>query len=129
MLAELAGQHLCTAHAAESAREACLGHIAHLLPLGTVSIDLVAQRMGTLQRRLSEEGVAFSVLVQSLREQLLHAHLASPRHNLTAVSGLLGFSSPSAFSRWHRATFGESARARGAATGRQAGPSSTSPQL
>lgn len=132
MLAELAEQHLRTAQAAESAREACLAHIAHLLPLGTVSIDLVAQRMGilrrTLQRRLSEEGVAFSELVQSLREQLLHDHLASPQHKLTAVSGLLGFSSPSAFSRWHRATFGESARSGARRRTDKLAPSAPSPQ-
>jgi AraC-like DNA-binding protein len=46
--------------------------------------------------------------------------VANPRRSLTEISGLLGFSAPSAFSRWFRDQFGTSARewrARPAATG------------
>jgi AraC-like DNA-binding protein len=46
--------------------------------------------------------------VHATREALAERYLAAERYSLTEVSELLGFTAPSAFSRWFRARFGVS---------------------
>jgi AraC-like DNA-binding protein len=46
--------------------------------------------------------------VHTTREALAERYLAAERYSLTDVSELLGFTSPSAFSRWFRQRFGAS---------------------
>jgi len=81
-----------------------------LLPVGRCSTHQVARSMGvtqrTLHRRLAAEGQSFSAIVHTTREALAERYLAADRYSLTAVSELLGFTSPSAFSRWFRERFG-----------------------
>ena len=81
--------------------------------------ETVAHHLGvdrrTVARHLAAEGTSFSDVVQSLRHELLDRYLAADTHSLTTVSALLGFSSPSAFSRWHRDRFGSAARSRAGA--------------
>jgi AraC-like DNA-binding protein len=83
-----------------------------LLPLGRCSTQQVARSLGvtqrTLRRRLDAEGQSFSSIVHGTREALAERHLAAERHSLTDVSELLGFTAPSAFSRWFRQRFGVS---------------------
>jgi AraC-like DNA-binding protein len=81
-----------------------------LLPVGRCSTHQVARSMGvtqrTLHRRLAAEGQSFSGIVHTTREALAERYLAADRYSLTSVSELLGFTSPSAFSRWFRERFG-----------------------
>lgn len=87
-----------------------------LLPRGSCRVETVAHHLAmdrrTVARHLAAEGTSFSAVVQSLRQELLDRYLAEGAQSLTTVSALLGFSSPSAFSRWHRERFGVAARSR-----------------
>jgi AraC-like DNA-binding protein len=86
-----------------------------LLSTGTCSIDVVAQHLGvdrrTVHRRLAQEGETFSGIVTAVRRELAVSFLADPQRNLAEISSLLGFSSISGFSRWHRQQFGKTASA------------------
>ncbi|HSV82877.1 MAG TPA: AraC family transcriptional regulator ligand-binding domain-containing protein [Ramlibacter sp.] len=84
-----------------------------LLPAGHCTIDVVAQHFGvdrrTLHRWLAREGETFSGTVEGLRRELVARYLDESSRPLAEVSALLGFSAPSAFSRWHRMRFNASA--------------------
>lgn len=66
----------------------------------------VARHLGmserTLQRRLSEEGVAFATLVEEVRAELARLYLGDPKLAVFEVAFLLGYSEPSAFNRAFR---------------------------
>ncbi|WP_405784655.1 AraC family transcriptional regulator [Streptomyces sp. NBC_01378] len=85
-----------------------------LLPTGRCSIEQVAGSLGvdrrTVHRHLAASGETFSSLVNATRTQLAEQLVANPSRSLTEIAGLLGFSAPSAFSRWFRDQFGSSAR-------------------
>jgi AraC-like DNA-binding protein len=85
-----------------------------LLPTGRCSVEQVARSLGvdrrTVHRRLAESGETFTSLLNATRAHLAEHFVANPRRSLTDVSDLLGFSEPSAFSRWFRTQFGCSAR-------------------
>lgn len=87
-----------------------------MLPSGRVSIDHVARQLGltrrTLQRRLDSEGVVFHDLLQAMRVDLAQQYVEKSVRSMGDVALLLGFSCASAFSRWHRTSFGEPAEAR-----------------
>lgn len=84
-----------------------------LLPRGMCRADVVAQHLGISRRsvdnHLAAEGTTFKVLVDNMRRELLANYLQEESHALSEIAPLLGFSEPSAFSRWHRAQFGHSA--------------------
>jgi AraC-like DNA-binding protein len=81
-----------------------------LLPLGQCTMPQVARAVGvtkrTLHRHLHEQGESFVGIVDSTRADLAERHLANRRYTVTDVSCLLGFATPSAFSRWFRRRFG-----------------------
>src|SRR5215218_8394173 len=83
-----------------------------LLPVGRCSTRQVAQSLGvterTLHRRLAAEEGSFSAIVHTTRETLAERYLSADRYSLTDVSELLGFTAPSAFSRWFRQRVGVS---------------------
>ncbi|HSV82755.1 MAG TPA: AraC family transcriptional regulator ligand-binding domain-containing protein [Ramlibacter sp.] len=85
-----------------------------LLPRGHCRVEVVAQHLGvdrrTVCRRLTEEGTSFSQIVEDLRSELLAHYRADDTRPLGEVAALLGFSTPTNFSRWHRARFGYAAR-------------------
>lgn len=85
-----------------------------LLPLGQCSADAVAQHLGcdrrTVIRRLAKEKTRFHALVDEHRRGLATQFMQDQSRPLAQVSELLGFSAPSAFSRWYRGQFGRSAR-------------------
>ena len=89
--------------------------VVSLLSTGACTIEIVAQHLGvdrrTVHRRLAHEGETFSRIVASVRRELAASFLKDPNRNLAEVSSLLGFSSLSGFSRWHRQQFGETASA------------------
>jgi AraC-like DNA-binding protein len=87
-----------------------------LLPRGHCRVEVVAQHLGvdrrTVARHLAEEGTSFSELVDRLRGELLLRYLDEQSRSLSQIAALLGFSAPSAFSRWHRSQFGVAASTR-----------------
>jgi AraC-like DNA-binding protein len=87
-----------------------------LLPRGHCRVEVVAQHLGfdrrTVARRLAAEGTTFSALVDSVRDDLLGRYLSVGSRPLADVAALLGFSAPSAFSRWHRQRYRAAARDR-----------------
>jgi AraC-like DNA-binding protein len=96
-----------------------------LLPSGRCSIEQVAGHLGvacrTVQRGLAEQGQSFSSLVTEIRKELATRYVIESDRPLTEVTLLLGFSEPSALSRWYHAQFGCSAmQSRAARASRQA---------
>jgi AraC-like DNA-binding protein len=83
-----------------------------LLPIGQCSIGAVATSLGfnerTLQRRLTAEGVEFSLLLESVRRDLAARYVANPGLPLSRVAGLVGYGRQSSFSRWFAEAFGAS---------------------
>ncbi|WP_316851833.1 AraC family transcriptional regulator [Aquipseudomonas alcaligenes] len=81
-------------------------HIASGLGSGGVSIELVASSMGigvrTLQRRLSEQGLDFSQVVEDVRRSLAEDYVARSDYSFTNIALLLGYSEASSFSRAFR---------------------------
>jgi len=86
-----------------------------LLPRGLCRVEVVAQHLGidrrTVARHLAADDTSFSALMNEMRCDLLGRYLKEGARSLTEVSALLGFSAPSAFSRWHRQQFGRAVRA------------------
>ncbi|MFJ6789141.1 AraC family transcriptional regulator [Streptomyces angustmyceticus] len=95
--------------------------IEALLPTGRCSLHEVAHSLGvdrkTIHRHLARSGETFSSVLNSLRAQLAQQYVGSRARPLTQVAGLLGFATPSTFSRWFRAEFGTSPTAWRAAAG------------
>ena len=81
-----------------------------LLPRGHCRVETVAQHLGidrrTVSRHLGAEGTTFRELVERVRGDLSSRYLKEGSRPLAEISTLLGFSAPSAFSRWHRQQFG-----------------------
>jgi AraC-like DNA-binding protein len=89
--------------------------IGQLLPGGRATLDQVAGHQGmsvrSLQRRLEEEGETFGDLLNEVRRDLAVAYLGSSAQPVTTIAALLGYSSPSSFTRWFAATFGTTPQA------------------
>jgi len=89
--------------------------ITLMLPSGRGTIDQVAMQLGmsarSLQRRLDDDGRQFGDLLNEVRRELATSYLAESAQPITSVSGLLGYASPSSFSRWFAGAFGTSPQA------------------
>ena len=74
-----------------------------LLPGGRATIEKVADCMAfnlrTLQRRLAQEGTSFQQLLDETRQEMARSYLEDPSISMAQMSGLLGYSDPSGFSR------------------------------
>jgi AraC-like DNA-binding protein len=81
-----------------------------LLPSGRCSIEQVANHLGvvcrTVQRRLAEQGLSFSEVVNAQRLELATRYVTQSNRPLTEVAALLGFAASSGFSRWYQTQFG-----------------------
>jgi len=81
----------------------CQAHLRDQLSSGEVSEDGMAQQLHmsrrTLQRKLAEADLTYQKLVDDTRRDLAMRHLEDPRHSITDVTFLLGFSQQSAFTR------------------------------
>ncbi len=81
-----------------------------LLPMGRATIDQVAQMHGinvrTLQRRLEASQTSFSDLINDVRRNLVFRYLKNINYSLGQVSDILGYSTPSSFTRWFISQFG-----------------------
>lgn len=90
------------------------GEIRRTLALGDVHIDAIAEQAGlhrwTLQRRLAEEGVSFSDLLEDTRRCLARGYIAQRHLPLTEIAYMLGYSEMSAFTRACRKWYGASPR-------------------
>jgi AraC-like DNA-binding protein len=93
----------------ESATERVRQLVWLLVPTGRCSIKIVAQHLGldrrTLHRHLQKDGQTFSNLLDSVRADLAVKYLAHYHRPLRDLAELLGFSEPSAFSRWFSSRF------------------------
>ena len=82
--------------------------ISSLLPHGRVSVEDVARNLGvserTLARRLSDEGSAFSEILQDLKRDLAVRYLEDRKLHVSKIAWLLGYQEVSAFThafkRW-----------------------------
>ena len=83
-----------------------------MLPSGRATIDHVAQGLGTsvrtLQRQLDEAQVSFSQLLNGVRRDLASRYVGHTDYPMVRVSELLGYTTPSSFTRWFSQQFGAS---------------------
>ncbi|NMG76440.1 helix-turn-helix domain-containing protein [Aromatoleum diolicum] len=81
-----------------------------LLPTGRCSVEVVSQHLGldrrTLHRHLQRSGQTFSEILDGARRDLAVKYLSNSQRPLKDLAELLGFSEPSAFSRWFSSRFG-----------------------
>ncbi|MEZ0244220.1 MAG: AraC family transcriptional regulator [Sphingomonas sp.] len=81
-----------------------------LLPLGRATLEQVSENLGmpsrTLQRLLEKEGHSFASLLNAERRSLAIDHLNLSTHSVGEVARLLGYSTPSSFTRWFYTEFG-----------------------
>ncbi|AKQ67914.1 Transcriptional regulator, AraC family [Myxococcus hansupus] len=101
--------------ASQSFTDRVRSSILELLSEGEPRMASVAQRLGTtertLRRRLEEEQVSFSELIDEVRRTAARTHLMDPRVSVSDLAFLLGFSEVSAFSRAFKRWYGTSPRA------------------
>lgn len=83
-----------------------LRHVANNLSNGCPSIDQIAASMKlgvrTLQRRLADQNLDFSHLVESVRRSLAENYVSCSSHSITDIALLLGYTEASSFSRAFR---------------------------
>jgi AraC-like DNA-binding protein len=84
----------------------CQARLLDQLSSGELSADVMAEQLHmsrrTLQRKLAEADLTYQKLVDDTRRDLAMRHLEDPRHSITDVTFLLGFSQQSAFTRAFR---------------------------
>jgi AraC-like DNA-binding protein len=94
-----------------STARAVAEQVLRRLPDGPPSQDEIADDLcvskRTLQRKLKDEGVSFSHILQDSRMHLAKSYLRQPSRSVVEVSYLLGFAEPSAFSRAFKRWTGE----------------------
>lgn len=87
-----------------------------LLPSGRCSIENVARHLNvdrrTVHRQLTKDQLTFSELIDTTRQELSERYLGLTSRTLAEISNLLGFSVPSAYSRWHQNRYGISPSAK-----------------
>ncbi|WP_040638440.1 AraC family transcriptional regulator [Microvirga lotononidis] len=92
----------------QSIRNRVENAITPRLPHGTMSINNIASDLGmsvrTLSRRLSDEGLTFSSILEDLRSDLANRYLQNNSLSISQIAWLLGYSEVSsfahAFQRW-----------------------------
>jgi AraC-like DNA-binding protein len=88
--------------------------ISPLLPHGQAHANVVAKKLGmserTLLRRLAEEDVTFTQVLQHLKASLATRYLEDDRMPISRIAWLLGFDDASSFSHACRRWTGKSPR-------------------
>lgn len=86
-----------------------------LLPDGRANVAAVAKRLGmsqrTLQRRLVAEELRFDALLDEVRRDLAASYLSQTSRQISTIASMLGYASPSSFSRWFAGVFGKAPHA------------------
>ena len=84
-----------------------------MLKSGSCSVERVAKYLGvessTINRRLASEGESYSSILDAVRTDMAISFVENSQRPLSEIAGILGFSGLSAFSRWFRNRFGQSA--------------------
>jgi AraC-like DNA-binding protein len=70
--------------------------------------ELLNMSARTLQRKLSDGGVTYKQILDETRRVLALAYLSTPRHTVSDVTYMLGFSAGSSFTRAFRRWTGQS---------------------
>ena len=82
------------------------------LSTGRCRAGLIASQLGidrrTLHRRLADEELSFSDVLEAVRTDIVTRALPSRERPLNVLADMLGFSSLSVFSRWFQMRFGMS---------------------
>lgn len=103
MLAEQAREQLAALRQKEDVLASARRHLRELLYETCPRRQQVAERLGvserTLDRRLSEAGVSWQVLLDGTRQQLAREYLADPSLRIAEISRRLGFSDARSFQR------------------------------
>ncbi|MGY2492896.1 AraC family transcriptional regulator [Cupriavidus sp. CP313] len=98
------------ARTSQSLTEKIRRMVLTLLPTGHCSVDRIADQLGidrrTIHRRLMQEGITFSCILDEVRTVLAVQYLRQPERPVNCIAELLGFSMHSAFARWFRGRFG-----------------------
>ena len=88
--------------------------ISPLLPHGRVRVEDVARELGmserTLARRLSDEGLNFTEILQQLRRDLAVRYLYDRKLHVSKIAWMLGFTEVSAFTHACRRWTGKTPR-------------------
>jgi AraC-like DNA-binding protein len=83
--------------------------VVQLLCARACTVEQAATQFGvtrrTVHRYLAREGQTFSAILESVRRDLAPGYVSDRRRSLAEVSALLGFATPSSFSRWYRRNF------------------------
>ena len=86
-----------------------------LLSDGRGNVAAVATRLGmsqrTLQRRLEAEELRFDALLDEVRRDLAASYLSQTSRQIRTIASMLGYASPSSFSRWFAGVFGKAPHA------------------
>lgn len=87
--------------------------ISLLLPSGRATVGEVAANLGknarSLQRQLAASGTTFGILLKDVRRHLVVRHLSASSKSISEISGDLGYTNVSSFSRWFASEFRQSA--------------------
>ena len=82
------------------------------LPGGEVSEEGIASSINvsqrSLQRKLKQQGISFTELLESTRRELSLQYVRDPQHAFNEVAFLLGFAEPGNFSRAFKRWYGKS---------------------
>lgn len=82
------------------------------LPGGQISEEGIASSINvsqrSLQRRLKEQGISFTQLLENTRRELSVQYVRDPQHSFNEVAFLLGFAEPGNFSRAFKRWYGKS---------------------
>jgi AraC-like DNA-binding protein len=88
--------------------------ISSLLPHGRVPVESVARNLGmsrrTLARKLSDEGLNFTDILQQLRRDLAVRYLRDRKLHVSKIAWLLGFNEMSAFTHAFKRWVGKTPR-------------------
>ena len=96
-------QRLSAVAVYSSTKERVMTELLKLLPQGEATIERVAFRLAaskrSLQRKLSEEGVSFKQLLQTVRHELADYYLSETDMPIIEIAFLLGFQESNSFAR------------------------------
>jgi AraC-like DNA-binding protein len=82
--------------------------LAHGEPSQEDVAELLNMSARTLQRKLGDGGTTYKEILDETRRVLALAYLSAPRHSVSDVTYLLGFSAGSSFTRAFRRWTGQS---------------------
>jgi AraC-like DNA-binding protein len=89
-------------------REVLTRRLAHGEPSQEQIADSLNMSARTLQRKLADSGLLYKDILDETRRALALAYLSAPRHTVSDITYLLGFSAGSSFTRAFRRWTGQS---------------------